>query len=275
VPSFYGQKLDVNCYPIFKRKNEQRENFASLLNKRLGKSKRAMKPMDKKKRATKRRLEQMILDVGQKGFGPVTCKVCGMLYTPQSADDAERHVIYHKKFTEGMTFPGWRHERVLREYDDGRVIMVVPSDPKSHQNKAQEMCSLINLELGYPDTKREIDQPTMKTLLFIYDRRVCGGLVAEIVHEAYPLIAADESGSEQQTWFINRSCPQSVMCGVSRLWVCKKYRLRSIATRLMDCLRLDLPSFPFLPSAHFSIIYLTNVRLPMQHFAYLKLKIFI
>ena len=64
VASFYCQVSDDNCYPIFKKKNghwSQRESFTSMLNKPLGKSKLVMKPVDKKRSATKRRLEQMTL----------------------------------------------------------------------------------------------------------------------------------------------------------------------------------------------------------------------
>ena len=44
-------------------------------------------------------------DLGQKNFGHVTCKVCGMVYTSgQPADQAE-HLHFHKNYLSGINFP--------------------------------------------------------------------------------------------------------------------------------------------------------------------------
>ncbi len=43
-------------------------------------------------------------DLGQKTFGHVTCKVCGMVYTFGQAEDEMEHVKFHKKFISGVKF---------------------------------------------------------------------------------------------------------------------------------------------------------------------------
>ncbi|XP_062506239.1 N-acetyltransferase ESCO2-like [Corticium candelabrum] len=236
--SFYSKPCADRCYSIFKSKAERKaaeDSFDKMLRKPLGKSRIINRPKadDKKRSQTKRKLEQMILDVGQREFGPVMCKMCGMLYSPRNAADAEQHAVFHRRFTEGIRFPGWRNERVVNEYPDGRIIMILPTDPKSHQNKVREVCSLIDFELGCSSRARE--DPTIKVFLFISERKVCGGLIAEAIKEAYPIITTQDK--DDSTWFIQRSEPRPAYCGVNRLWVCSKCRLRAVATRLMDCAR--------------------------------------
>lgn len=46
-----------------------------------------------------------IQDYGQKLFGHVTCKVCGMVYTHGQLDDQTEHSRFHKKFVTGINFP--------------------------------------------------------------------------------------------------------------------------------------------------------------------------
>lgn len=42
-------------------------------------------------------LIQLHLDLGQRGFGPVTCKDCGMIYTPGEVSDMKLHKSFHAK----------------------------------------------------------------------------------------------------------------------------------------------------------------------------------
>lgn len=95
------------------------------------------------------RLQQLCLDLGQKNFGHVTCKVCGMVYTFGQAEDEGEHTRFHRKYLTGVSFQGWKRERVVGEYFDGRIIVVYPSDPKHHLKKVQELRALVDSELGY------------------------------------------------------------------------------------------------------------------------------
>ena len=36
-------------------------------------------------------------------------------------------------------FSGWKNERVIREFDDGKIILVRPGDPKRHWTKAESV----------------------------------------------------------------------------------------------------------------------------------------
>lgn len=98
---------------------------------------------------TSQKYQQLCLDLGQRNFGHVTCKVCGMVYTFGQAEDEGEHSRFHRKYLKGVSFQGWKKERVVAEYFDGRVIVVYPTDPKHHLKKVQELCALVDSELGY------------------------------------------------------------------------------------------------------------------------------
>lgn len=40
---------------------------------------------------------QLILDAGQKQFGPQRCETCHMVYDPTFGPDAKAHSFYHKR----------------------------------------------------------------------------------------------------------------------------------------------------------------------------------
>ena len=94
-------------------------------------------------------LRQLCLDLGQKSFGHSTCPVCGMVYTLGQAEDEGEHEKFHRKYLTGISFHGWKNERVVGEFFDGRIVVVYPSDPKHHLKKMQELCALVDSELGY------------------------------------------------------------------------------------------------------------------------------
>ena len=46
------------------------------------------------------------------------------------------------------TLQGWKTERVVEEYHDGRIILVQPNDPKSHLKKMEEVRDIVDIDLG-------------------------------------------------------------------------------------------------------------------------------
>ena len=43
-------------------------------------------------------------DFGQKSFGPIKCKNCGMLYYKGEVDDEELHKKFHSRLIDGVQF---------------------------------------------------------------------------------------------------------------------------------------------------------------------------
>ena len=97
---------------------------------------------------TREHLHQLCLDLGQKSFGHVTCRVCGMIYSLGHTQDETDHARFHRRYLAGVSFHGWKHERVAEEFFDGRILVVFPGDRRNHLRKVQELCSLVDSELG-------------------------------------------------------------------------------------------------------------------------------
>ncbi|XP_023213447.1 uncharacterized protein LOC111616245 [Centruroides sculpturatus] len=87
---------------------------------------------------------QLIIDAGQKELGAKHCPSCNMLYTSGDQDDERTHKKYHNSYLAKLNFLGWKKERVLGEFSDGRIIMVLPSDPKYMMKKLKTIEQIID-----------------------------------------------------------------------------------------------------------------------------------
>ncbi|XP_059391235.1 N-acetyltransferase ESCO1-like isoform X1 [Carassius carassius] len=184
-------------------------------------------------------------DAGQKAFGAVTCNVCGMLYSPTSPEDESQHLLFHNQFISAVRYVGWKKERILGEYPDGKIILVLPDDPKYALKKVEEIREMVDNDLGFQQVETKVPSQT-KTFLFISnDKKVAGCLIAEHIQEGYRVI--EESvleGSEgekvmyerQRAWCCS-TVPEPALCGISRIWVFSMMRRRGIASRMIECLR--------------------------------------
>uniref|UniRef100_H3ARD2 Establishment of sister chromatid cohesion N-acetyltransferase 1 n=1 Tax=Latimeria chalumnae TaxID=7897 RepID=H3ARD2_LATCH len=204
------------------------------------------KEIKKFKEMEKDGTKQLIIDAGQKRFGAISCNVCGMLYTASSPEDEAQHLLFHNQFTSAVKYVGWKKERLLGEYPDGKIIMVLPDDPKYALKKVEEIRELVDYDLGFQQAAIScLSRP--KTLLFISnDKKVVGCLIAEHIQWGYRVIEdkASEGSSEtekimlerQRAWCCSTS-PEPAICGISRIWVFRMMRRNGIASRMIDCLR--------------------------------------
>ncbi|XP_066929923.1 N-acetyltransferase ESCO1-like isoform X2 [Clytia hemisphaerica] len=134
------------------------------------------KPMKKKVTPAK---EQMYIDVGQKDFGHVKCESCGMVYTKSQEEDEEQHAKYHQKIVQKLRFNGWKAERILEEFPDGRIISIKDSDNFMHLKKLNEIREVVDGELGFASSqeKRSLGQYE-QAFLFIHSKKVVGCVIA-------------------------------------------------------------------------------------------------
>uniref|UniRef100_S4RA29 Establishment of sister chromatid cohesion N-acetyltransferase 2 n=1 Tax=Petromyzon marinus TaxID=7757 RepID=S4RA29_PETMA len=190
--------------------------------------------------------EQLIIDAGQTRLGVQTCDTCGMMYSAASPEDEAQHLQFHKRFISTIRFVGWKKERVIGEFPDGKIILVLPGDPKYALKKVEEVRELVDADLGFHVAGLRNPSRT-KTLLFVSnDKKVVGCLIAEHITKGYrvlPAAAAQGLGEplealleRQQAWCCS-SVAEPAICGVSRIWVFSLMRRRGIATRMVDCLR--------------------------------------
>ncbi|XP_038828873.1 titin homolog [Salvelinus namaycush] len=213
-------------------------NGSPLSDERLQKEIKKLKETDKDG-------NQAIIDAGQKHFGPVTCSVCGMLYSAANPEDESQHLLFHNQFTSAVRYVGWKKERILGEYPDGKIILVLPDDPKYALKKVEEIREMVDNDLGFQQVETKCPSQT-KTFLFISnDKKVAGCLIAEHIQEGYRVIEeAVPEGSEgekvmferQRAWCCSTN-PEPALCGISRIWVFSMMRRRGIASRMIECLR--------------------------------------
>ncbi|XP_077410113.1 uncharacterized protein LOC144040128 [Vanacampus margaritifer] len=188
---------------------------------------------------------QTVIDAGQKHFGAVACSVCGMLYSAACPEDESQHLLFHNQFISAVKYVGWKKERILGEFPDGKVILVLPEDPKYALKKVEEIREMVDNDLGFQQVGTKCPSLT-KTFLFITnDKKVAGCLIAEHINEGYRVIEEPEpEGSEgekvmferQKAWCCSTTA-EPALCGISRIWVVSMMRRRAIASRLVECLR--------------------------------------
>ncbi|KAM7395066.1 hypothetical protein PAMA_006696 [Pampus argenteus] len=203
-----------------------------------------------KERSVRRRKEkqdddQLVIDAGQKQFGAISCGSCGMVYSADNPEDNFQHTQFHQRFLDTIKFVGWKKERVVAEFWDGKILLVMPDDPKYAVKKAEDVRRVADNELGFQQVT--LSRPTQaKTYLFINtERMVVGCLVAEPIRQAYRVLEQPEQHKDMmkddfmerhRAWCCS-TVPEQALCGISRIWVFSLARRQGVATRMLDTVR--------------------------------------
>nr|CAB3243680.1 N-acetyltransferase ESCO2 [Phallusia mammillata] len=180
--------------------------------------------------------KQLIIDAGQKAFGASQCNVCGMVYTVNHPEDQQMHKLHHNRFVSCIKFPGWKKERIVSNFMDGRILKVLSNDPKFAVKKVEEICSLIDLELGFNSNRGSISSSFRPLVTYLYvsdDNQIVGCLICEPITEAYRLLPSDTEPAA----LLCEVTPQPATCGVSRIWTWSCFRRQGIARKLCDAVR--------------------------------------
>ncbi|XP_052442616.1 N-acetyltransferase ESCO2 isoform X2 [Carassius gibelio] len=243
---------ESSVYPIFGSKRSQKKGIlSSPLNTSTPSALTGTPALKAKERTALRREmkrqtdNQLIIDAGQKQFGATTCGSCGMLYSTDSPEDNFQHTQFHQRFLDTIKFVGWKKERVVAEFWDGKIILVLPDDPKYATKKAEDVRRIADSELGFQQIT--LSSPSSaKTYLFINsDRMVVGCLVAENIRQAFRVLEQQEKPKDMnkedfmehhRAWCCS-TVSEKAICGVSRIWVFSLMRRKGIATRLLDTVR--------------------------------------
>ncbi|NXF40620.1 ESCO2 acetyltransferase, partial [Nyctibius bracteatus] len=195
----------------------------------------------------KRSRDQMIIDAGQKHFGAVVCKSCGMIYTAASPEDEAQHIQYHERFLEVLQYMGWKKERVVAEFWDGKIVLILPNDPKYAVKKAEDVREIVDNELGFKQVPLSCTAKS-KTYLFVSNEKmIVGCLVAESIKKAFRVLSEpgalpspdqdDQDALQHHRAWRCSTEPEPAVCGVSRIWVFSLRRRKGIARRMVDVVR--------------------------------------
>ncbi|XP_037306169.1 N-acetyltransferase ESCO2 [Pungitius pungitius] len=205
----------------------------------------SLKERPVRRRKEKQDDDQLIIDAGQKQFGAATCSSCGMVYSADNPEDHFQHTQFHQRFLDSIKFVGWKKERVVAEFWDGKILLVMPDDPKYAIKKAEDVRCVADSELGFQQVT--LSRPTQaKTYLFINtERMVVGCLVAESIRQAHRVLGQpdqpkdmtkDDFMERHRAWCCD-TVPEQALCGISRIWVFSLARRQGIATRMLDTVR--------------------------------------
>uniref|UniRef100_A0A4W5R4V1 Establishment of sister chromatid cohesion N-acetyltransferase 2 n=1 Tax=Hucho hucho TaxID=62062 RepID=A0A4W5R4V1_9TELE len=180
--------------------------------------------------------DQLIIDAGQKQFGATTCGSCGMIYSADSLEDNFQHTQFHKCFLDSIKFVGWKKERVVADFWDGKIILVLPDNPKY---AAEDVRQLADNELGF----QQVSRSCPCSLFVNSDRMVVGCLIAEHIRQGFRVLEQSEQTKDMtkedfmehhRVWCCSTT-PEKAICGVSRIWVF------SLARRKGNYYRLETP----------------------------------
>lgn len=223
----------------------------------------------------KRSYAQFHLELGQSDFILRTCSSCGFKYAPGDGEDEKFHYTFHRNYTHGVPFKGWRNERVIDmpSLQEGRIILVLENDPPPQRNKVLEVIKMMEMNLR----EGRIFSGQRKVYLYVESHRIVGCLVAEQITQAYKVLSsltdntftttpAKENRPNLTTLqfgevifqrkLVRRgpisTCPKETkprgamfcdeeavftLCGVRAIWVSPSNRRKRIASHLLDAAR--------------------------------------
>ncbi|KAL4560623.1 hypothetical protein LXL04_032776 [Taraxacum kok-saghyz] len=283
IPVIYTRRVSNNC------KGKDSKELHSGEQLMISKSKNVLNK--------KRKYAQFHLDLGQSDFLLHTCKTCKFKFAPGDEGDERVHKEFHKNYSHGIGFKGWRNERVISMHslEHGRVILVLNDDPPPHINKVQEVIKMMEMDLG----DGWIFHKHCKVYLYISSQRVAGCLVAEPINKAYRLVSNSDQNDDVTTTLteVKKSTPTTLqfgsisfqreiikkvknkkdsndtllgsiicekddvaaLCGVRAIWVTPSNRRKHIATHLLNATRKSFISDVILEHSELAFSQPTNV----------------
>ncbi|CAD6260390.1 unnamed protein product [Miscanthus lutarioriparius] len=142
----------------------------------------------------KRNYAQFHLELGQPDFLLHTCSVCGMMYARGNDEDEKVHRAYHKSYSGGVPFKGWKNETVMARSEGGdRVIVATDENSCVSKSKVREVITVVEKELGFGEGK--LLHKLCKVYLYISGQRIVGCLVTEPIKTAHRVIPSSPEES--------------------------------------------------------------------------------
>ncbi|XP_074642402.1 uncharacterized protein LOC141899780 [Tubulanus polymorphus] len=227
------------CYPIFSPRNSPIQTTLRFnTDDSPGSRKSTPRRQTLLKSLREDGKEQMILDFGQKEHVTIECPTCGMIYTEKEPEDEAAHSRFHQRFLNALRYTGWKKERVVQEFSDGKIVLLSYTD-KTAQKKIASILKVVDDDLGFSEMCDQSQKANKRIYIYVNDeKRVVGCCVAEPISQACRVLAGDDKQEIGKAW----CCSTEMLpcrCGISRVWVFKHARRKGIATRLLDCLRFN------------------------------------
>ncbi|XP_050080141.1 N-acetyltransferase eco [Anopheles maculipalpis] len=180
---------------------------------------------------------QYQIDAGQRVYGAIQCKECGLTYSTHEPEEELFHNNFHRSQAK-LTFPGGANEHVVvsvPEWDvTGRIIVVSQTDPNRQLLKRiQGVLEVVDAELGF-STHGELPEGAC-IYMAIARSTVLGLCVVQPVQYANRMICLEGLHGAPIDCYSSEFYPAK--CGISRLWVAPKYRRHGIGRKLVNSIR--------------------------------------
>ncbi|KAM7499952.1 hypothetical protein LguiA_024366 [Lonicera macranthoides] len=201
----------------------------------------------------KRSYVQYHLELGQSDFLLHTCSICGFKYAAGDDGDEKVHKAFHKNYTHGIQFKGWRNERVIDmpSLQGRRIILVFDDDPPAQKNKVQEVVKIMEMEIGdgwifHKQCKVQnlsengssdgVAISNTKESRLISNTLQFGGV--QFQREIVKRVCLDKSSKYLDEKFngaiLCENEAVAALCGIRAIWVSPSNRRKHIATHLLD-----------------------------------------
>uniref|UniRef100_A0A182YL34 N-acetyltransferase domain-containing protein n=1 Tax=Anopheles stephensi TaxID=30069 RepID=A0A182YL34_ANOST len=182
--------------------------------------------------------DQYQIDAGQRGYGAVHCKECGLTYSTHEPEEERFHDSFHRSQAK-LTFPGGMNELVVAsvpEWDVTGRIIVVASQSEGNRpllKRIRGVLEVVDAELGYA-AQGELPNGAC-VYVAIARGTVLGLCVVQPVQYANRMICLEGLHGVPIDCYSSEFYPAK--CGISRLWVAPKYRRHGIGRKLLNAIR--------------------------------------
>ncbi|KAJ3411745.1 N-acetyltransferase esco2 [Chytridiales sp. JEL 0842] len=194
---------------------------------------------------SKKKYDQMVLDLGQKNAGLKQCGECGMSFSNTSKEDGALHVKYHSSVVHGIDYPGYAGDIIAWEEPGTQIIHLNMKEAQSSQKKkVLEVLDVVEQELGAVKLSESF-LAGCQIFLCVMKKKVVGCVVGEHIEKAFKILTetngalgmrSSMAAGNGGTYYLSE-VPSKGICGVSRIWVSRNARRRGIGTKLLDALR--------------------------------------
>uniref|UniRef100_A0A182P6W9 N-acetyltransferase domain-containing protein n=1 Tax=Anopheles epiroticus TaxID=199890 RepID=A0A182P6W9_9DIPT len=182
---------------------------------------------------------QYQIDAGQRVYGAVQCKECGLTYSTNEPEEELFHDNFHRSQAK-LNFPSGLNEQVVVQVPEwdvtGRIIVVTQVNSTGHQQvlkKAQTVLEMVDNELGYA-THGELPVGAC-VYMAIARSTVLGICVVQPLQYANRMICLEGLHGVPIDCYSSEFYP--ARCGISRIWVAPKYRRHGIGRKLVTSVR--------------------------------------
>uniref|UniRef100_A0A182S084 N-acetyltransferase domain-containing protein n=1 Tax=Anopheles funestus TaxID=62324 RepID=A0A182S084_ANOFN len=181
--------------------------------------------------------DQYQIDVGQRAYGAIHCKECGLTYSTNEPEEELFHDNFHRSQAK-LTYTGGPNEHVVAQVPEwdvtGRIIVVSQTDSnKALLRKIHTILEVVDSDLGFA-TQGELPEGAC-VYLAVARSTVLGICVVQPLQYANRIFCLEGLHGVPIDCYSSEFYPAK--CGISRLWVAPKYRRKGIGRKLLSSIR--------------------------------------